>query len=63
MKNKQDPEFGLSHQQFMTLDKDYAQAAAMVDLVYTKDSITGISRKPLRKGFAYFFKKKPIKDS
>lgn len=51
-----------SHQQFVALDKNYAQAAAMVDLVYVKDNIAGISRKPARKGFNYFFKQKAIKD-
>ncbi|MBL7847354.1 MAG: DNA topoisomerase IB [Cyclobacteriaceae bacterium] len=35
----------------------------MVDLVYVKDDVTGITRKPLRKkGFNYFFKNKPVKD-
>lgn len=52
-----------SHRDFLTVDKDYAQAAAMVDLVYVKDDVTGITRKPLRKkGFNYFFKNKPVKD-
>lgn len=62
MKNKSDAELDLSHREYMTLDKNYARAAAMVDLVYVKDNITGISRKPLRKGFNYYFKNKPVRD-
>ncbi len=62
MKKRDNDELDLSHKEFMTLDKNYAQAAAMVDLIYVKDDITGISRKPVRKGFSYAFKKKPVKD-
>lgn len=53
-----------SHREFLTVDKDYAESAAMVDLVYVKDDAVGISRKPLRGNkFRYFFKSKPIRDS
>jgi DNA topoisomerase-1 len=63
MKRQGTSELDFSHSQFLTVDKNYAQAAAMVDLVYVKDAVAGISRKPLRaKKFGYFFKSRPIKD-
>lgn len=63
MKRRGTSELDFSHRQFLTVDKNYAEAAAMVDLVYVKDDVTGISRKPLRrKKFAYFFNRKPVKD-
>jgi DNA topoisomerase-1 len=58
----EDDDFTLSHKEFLSLDKDYAQAAAAVDLVYVRDSVSGISRTPLEKGFAYFYKDKPVTD-
>lgn len=63
MKQKEGAELDLSHKEYLTLGKDYAQAAAMVDLVYVKDDIIGISRKPQRKGFNYYFKNRPIRDT
>ena len=52
-----------SHRQFLTVDKNYAESAAMVDLVYVKDDAAGITRKPRRgKKFQYVFKSKPVKD-
>lgn len=57
-------EIDLSHKEFLTLDKDYAQAAAAVDLVYVKDNVAGISRKPGgKKGFSFFYKEKAVRDS
>jgi len=53
----------LSHKEFLSLDKDYAQAAAAVDLVYVKDNTPGISRQPEVKGFLYFYNEKNITDS
>jgi len=55
-------EIDLSHKEFLTLDKDYAQAAAAVDLIYMKDSVAGISRQATGKGFSYFFQQKTITD-
>src|SRR5260221_3376615 len=52
MKDKSD-EIDLSHKQFLTLDKDYAQTAADVDLVNMKDNVTGISRQATESGFVY----------
>ena len=56
-------EIDLSHKEFLTLDKDYASAAAAVDLVYVNDTIPGITRKPAEKGFVYSYKENPVTDS
>jgi DNA topoisomerase-1 len=56
-------ELEFSHREFLTLDKDYAQAAEAVDLVYVKDNTPGILRHPSGKGFTYTFKDKPITDA
>ena len=61
MKSETD-EIDLSHEEFLTLDKDYASAAAAVDLVYGKDNVPGISRKPAGKGFVYSYKDNPLTD-
>lgn len=55
-------EIDLSHHEFRTLDKDYEQAAAVVDLVYVRDSIPGITRVGEGKNFSFIYKKKPVKD-
>lgn len=56
-------EIDLSHKEFLTLDKDYAQAAAAVDLVYVKDNVEGISRESTGKnGFLFFYKKRTVRD-
>ena len=47
----------------MTLDKDYAQAAAAVDLVYVKDNVPGIKRSMTGRGFSYSYKDKDVTDS
>lgn len=52
----------LSHKEFLTIDRDYQQAAAAVDLVYVKDNVSGICRRLTRKGFAYYYKEKQIAD-
>lgn len=57
------PKIDLSHKEFLTLDKDYEQAAAIVRLVYVKDSVPGISRRPSKKGFIYLDREKRISDS
>lgn len=51
-----------SHKQFLTLDKDYQQAAAAVDLVYVRDTSPGIERRPEKKGFSYYYKNRPVTD-
>jgi len=56
-------EIDLSHKEFLTLDKDYEQAAAAVDLVYMKDNVAGISRQATDKGFSYSFDQQTITDS
>jgi DNA topoisomerase-1 len=55
-------EIGLSHKEFLTLDKNYEQAAAAVDLVYMKDNVAGISRQATGKGFSYSYKQKTVTD-
>jgi DNA topoisomerase-1 len=55
-------EIDLSHKEFLSLDKDYEQAAAAVDLVYLKDNVPGISRRGAGKNFSYFYRGKPVKD-
>jgi DNA topoisomerase-1 len=56
-------ELDLSHKEFLTIDKDYEQAAAAVDLVYVRDNVAGITRRPAQNGFLYFYKDKQITDS
>ena len=60
---EEDEEIDLSHKEFLTLDKDYAQAAAAVDLVYGKDNVPGIMRNATGKGFSYAYKGKNVTDS
>jgi DNA topoisomerase-1 len=55
-------ELDLSHKQFLTIDKDYKRAAAAVDLVYVRDNVDGISRRPVGKAFHYFYREKRIND-
>jgi DNA topoisomerase I len=59
--NRQD-EIDLSHKEFLNIDRDYMSAARAVDLVYVKDNMQGITRKPIRKGFAYFYKSRSVAD-
>lgn len=59
--NRQD-ETDLSHKEFLNLDRDYASAARAVDLVYVKDNVKGITRKPARKGFIYSYQSKSVAD-
>ena len=59
---KEEEEIDLSHKEFLSLDKDYEQAAAAVDLVYLKDNVPGISRRGAGKSFSYFYRDKPVKD-
>ena len=59
---KKDTDIGLSHKEFLSLDKDYSRTAAAVDLVYVKDNLPGISRKAADKTFTYFHKNKIVAD-
>lgn len=52
----------LSHKELLKIDKDYEKAAAVIDLVYVKDTEPGITRVKKGKGFAYLFENKPVKD-
>ncbi|CAN5249607.1 DNA topoisomerase IB [soil metagenome] len=55
-----DVEMDLSHKEFLSLDKNYALAAAAVDLIYMMDSVPGIVRAPVSKGFSYSYKDKSV---
>lgn len=56
-------ELDLSHRQFLTIDKDYERSAAAVSLVYVRDNVPGIVRRPAKTGFNYFYKNQQITDS
>lgn len=62
MKAEATTELDLSHRQFLSIDKDYERAAAVMDLVYVRDHVPGIVREPCRGGFRYFYKGKQITD-
>lgn len=55
-------ELDLSHKEFLTIHKDYEQAAAVVDLVYVRDNVPGITRKPGKNGFLYYYEGNQITD-
>ncbi len=57
------PDIDLSHKEFLTIDKDYEQAAAVVHLMYVKDNVAGISRLPSKKGVSFFYNEKQITDN
>jgi len=50
----------LSHKEYLTIDKDYEQAAAAVDLVYVRDNVPGVTRTAGKSGFIYHFKGKQV---
>jgi DNA topoisomerase-1 len=52
----------LSHKEFLQIDRDYANAAKAVNLVYVSDLQPGIQRIKKGKGFSYFFKNSLVKD-
>lgn len=56
-------ELDLSHRQFLRIDRDYERAAAVVDLLYVRDNVPGITREPCKGGFRYFYKGKEIADT
>jgi DNA topoisomerase I len=52
----------LSHREFLTVHKNYEKAAEFVNLVYVRDTDSGITRLKKGKGFAYLFEEKPLKN-
>ncbi len=52
----------LTHNKFLSLHRDYQQAAAAVDLIYLKDDVPGIVRKATGKKFIYLRRNKQITD-
>ena len=52
----------LSHTQFLKIDKDYERAAAVVELIYVRDNVPGITREPCKAGFKYFYKDQEVTD-
>jgi DNA topoisomerase-1 len=55
-------EIDLSHRQFLKIDKDYERAAAVVDLVYVRDNVAGITRETAKNGFYYMYRGKQVTD-
>jgi len=55
-------ELELSHKELLKADKDYEKAASIINLVYVRDTESGISRLKKGKGFTYYFDNKPVKD-
>jgi DNA topoisomerase I len=52
----------LSHKDFLKADKDYENAALVIDLIYVRDNDPGIMRVKKGKGYAYLFKNSLLKD-
>ena len=52
----------LTHKEFLQIDRDYANAAKAVNLVYVSDVQPGIQRLKKGKGFAYLFKNELVKE-
>jgi DNA topoisomerase-1 len=55
-------ELELSHKELLKADKDYEKAASIINLVYVKDTESGISRLKKGKGFSYYLDNKPVKN-
>jgi DNA topoisomerase-1 len=53
---------GLSHQDFLRVDKDYEAAASLANLIYVTDKNHGINRQKKGKGFTYEFKGETVTD-
>ena len=51
----------LHHSDFLQADKHYDEAAVAANLLYVKDTETGITRIKKGNGFAYYLQSKPIK--
>jgi DNA topoisomerase I len=52
----------LSHKEFLKVDKNYAKAAEIINLIYVRDFEPGITRLKKGKGFSYSFEDKPLKN-
>ncbi len=52
----------LSHRELLKADKDHEKAASIVNLVYVRDDMPGISRVKKGKVFSYLFNNKPVTD-
>ena len=52
----------LSHKDYLKIDRDYASAAKVADLLYVSDTQPGIQRVKLDAGFRYMFKDKEVSD-
>lgn len=52
----------LTHDEFLKIDRDYASAARIADLVYVSDRQPGIQRIKTKSGFRYVFRDKKISD-
>jgi DNA topoisomerase I len=62
-KRMDEPVLTLTHKQLLKADKDYEKAANAVNLVYVRDSISGIHRFKKGKGFTYILDQKTLKDA
>jgi DNA topoisomerase-1 len=56
-------EIQLTHKEFLSLDHNYEDAAAAVDLIYIKDNTAGITRVKKGAGFIYLYNNKKVTDS
>jgi len=52
----------LSHKEFLKIDQNYERAAKAIDLVYIRDSVTGIERIKKGGGFSYRYQSKTVTD-
>lgn len=57
------PAVNLSHKGFLKIDKDYEEAAKVVNLVYVSGKEPGITRLKKGKGFTYIYQNEPVKDT
>jgi DNA topoisomerase I len=53
---------GLSHKQFLRIDRNYEKAAEAVHLVYVSDAQPGITRLKKGKGFTYVFNNRTLRE-
>ncbi len=53
---------GLTHKDFLTIDRDYEKTAKLATLVYVCDQSEGIKRIKKGKGFQYLYLEKPLKE-
>jgi DNA topoisomerase I len=54
---------GLTHRDFLRIDKNYEEAASMANLIYVTDKTPGITRMKKGNGFTYLYKDEPVKDA